>query len=125
MNRFVKQDSSVLLDSNFLFEYSGRPIVIDKRFANLLHISLNNDTLCLSKDQRIDYSLLAIMNRKERTIRFGIIDYLQTYTIERFMESNFKLIKNLGKRPTIIEPNAYKERFRLFHQLHWIGACEQ
>lgn len=50
MNRFVKQDSSVLLDSNFLFEYCGRPIVIDKRFANLLHISLNNDTLCLSKD---------------------------------------------------------------------------
>lgn len=55
------------------------------------------------------------MNRKERQIRFGIIDYLQTYTIERFMESNFKFLKNLGKRPTIIEPNAYKDRFRLFH----------
>ena len=67
-----------------------------KKLANLLHICINNDSLCLSKTNIIDYSLLAIINTKEKRIRFGIIDYLQMYTIERYFETQLKKVVNLG-----------------------------
>jgi hypothetical protein len=54
-----------------------------KKLANLLHICINNDSLCLSKTNIVDYSLLTIINKKTKRVRFGIIDYLQMYTIER------------------------------------------
>ena len=84
--------------------------------SNLLHIGLNNDSLCLAANNRIDYSLLAVMNKKEKWIRFGIIDYLQDYGILRILESKAKTIKNIasGKKPTIIEAKAYRERFTSF-----------
>jgi hypothetical protein len=43
-------------------------------------IGLNNDSLMLEKQNIIDYSILAIINTKQSTIRFGVIDYLQIYT---------------------------------------------
>ena len=102
------------LDSNFLLSMNGRPILIDKKLSNLLHISLNNDSLCLANSNRIDYSLLAVVNRKDKWIRFGLIDYLQSYTIQRILESNFKKILNMGTRPTIIEPKDYRLRYIKF-----------
>ena len=49
VNRFVqKDDAKVHLDSNFLLSMNGRPILINKQLSNLLHISLNNDSLCLA-----------------------------------------------------------------------------
>jgi len=47
-----------------------------KKLANLLHICINNDSLCLSKNTIIDYSILTIINTRTKRIRFGIIDYL-------------------------------------------------
>lgn len=115
VNRFVnKSEAKVHLDSNFLLSMNGRPILIDKKLSNLLHISLNNDSLCLANSNRIDYSLLAVVNRKDKWIRFGLIDYLQSYTIQRILESNFKKILNMGTRPTIIEPKDYRLRFIKF-----------
>lgn len=114
MNRFAKQNSSVKLDSNFLFEMNGRPITLHKQLTDLLHISINNDSLCLDKSKRVDYSLLAVINNKDKWIRFGIIDYLQVYTPLRVLESNFKKAINLGTRPTIIDPRAYRLRFSSF-----------
>ena len=103
--RFVeKQNAKVHLDSNFLLKNNGRPMLINKKLSNLLHISLNNDTLCLSKARRIDYSLLAVVNSKDKWIRFGIIDYLQEYNLKRKMESKLKkYVLNAGRDPTIIE----------------------
>ena len=56
LNRFVKDASSlshikptVMQDSNFLFQMNGRPLAMQKRLANMLHICLNNDSLFLSK----------------------------------------------------------------------------
>lgn len=85
LNRWVQSDSDrvVLLDSNFLLNQNGRPLVMHKKLANLLHICINNDSLCLSKTNIVDYSLLTIINKKTKRVRFGIIDYLQMYTIER------------------------------------------
>ena len=77
VNRLVKNaKAKVHLDSNFLLSMNGRPLLLDKKMSNLLHISLNNDSLMLANSNRIDYSLLAVVNKKEKWIRFGIIDYL-------------------------------------------------
>lgn len=99
MNRLIQTDDDqnvVLQDSNFLLNQNGRPIIMHKKLANLLHICINNDSLCLSKTNIIDYSLLAIINTKEKRIRFGIIDYLQMYTMERYFETQLKKVVNLG-----------------------------
>jgi len=90
---------------------NGRPIVMHKKLADLLHICINYDSLCLSKTNIIDYSLLTIINKNEKRIRFGIIDYLQMYTLERYFETQIKKVVNMGLRPTIIEPEEYRKRF--------------
>lgn len=41
----------------------------------------------------------------------GLIDYLRQYDIISVVEKNYKLIKNMGSTPTIIEPKDYKKRF--------------
>jgi hypothetical protein len=85
LNRFVtlKEGGSnelspigVMLDSNFLHNLRGRPYSINKAQANLMHISLHNDSLTLQNDNIIDYSMLVIINNRTKTIRIGIIDYL-------------------------------------------------
>ena len=65
----------VMQDSNFLYQLMGRPIALRVTHANLLSICVGNDTLCLSKQNIIDYSLLAIIDTNRKKIRFGILDY--------------------------------------------------
>ena len=101
---------------------NGRPIVLHKRLANLLHICINNDSLCLSKTNIIDYSLLAIVNTKDKKIRFGIIDYLQMYTLVRQFETKFKKMINMGQDPTIIAPSAYRTRFIRHVQTYFVAV---
>lgn len=128
LNRLVHTESQTqvtLLDSNFLLMQNGRPIVLHKRLANLLHICINNDSLCLSKTNIIDYSLLAIVNTKEKKIRFGIIDYLQMYTLVRQFETKFKKMINMGQDPTIIAPAAYRSRFIRHVQTYFVAVDHQ
>jgi hypothetical protein len=72
----AENDSVVQLDSNFLLQMNGRPIVMKKQQAHQLHQSLDLDSHMLAKTNIIDYSLLTIINRQAKTIRFGVIDYL-------------------------------------------------
>ena len=66
----------VLLDSNFLYKNKGRPIVLHRHLANYFMMSANNDTAVLVRNNKIDYSLLVIVDLKTQSLRFGIIDYL-------------------------------------------------
>ena len=77
LNRFVQsQEKTVLHDNNFLLQFNGRPLPIRYTINRILHICINNDTLCLSKSNIIDYSLLTIVDKKHKKVRFGIIDYV-------------------------------------------------
>ena len=81
-NRFVKNKEgkdtkAVLHDNNFLYEFNGRPLPIRYTINRILHICINNDTLCLSKSNIVDYSLLTIIDTKRKKVRFGIIDFVQ------------------------------------------------
>ena len=123
--RLSEREKHVLMDSNFLLVNNGRPVLLHRKLAELLHICINNDTLCLQKYNIVDYSLVAIINKKARRIRFGIIDYLQMYNLEKFFETQLKKAINLGVSPTIIEPKAYRQRFTLFTRLYFQCAYWQ
>jgi hypothetical protein len=47
------------------------------------------------------------------------------YTFDRLIETTFKKVVNLGIRPTIIEPKAYRMRFTYFARLYLIGMDSQ
>ena len=86
---------------------------------------MGNDTLCLSKQNIIDYSLLAVIDTVRKKIRFGILDYCQMYTFDKKVETQLKTIVNFGGLPTIIPPDPYKIRFQQFVRNYFLGVCIQ
>ena len=104
---------------------SGRPLALGAGEANQLHRQLALDSALLCRNNIIDYSLLTILDKKRRVVRFGIIDYLQFYTLKRQLETQYKTLVNLGQMPTIIEPKAYGKRFCKFAGLFFIGVPEE
>jgi 1-phosphatidylinositol-3-phosphate 5-kinase len=62
----------------------------------------------------MDYSLVAIVSRKNSQVRLGIVDYCRSYTIDKALESMVKktpLYADHNVAPTIISPHEYEERF--------------
>jgi 1-phosphatidylinositol-3-phosphate 5-kinase len=130
VNRFVKNKDvmearKVLHDNNFQFHFSGRPLPIRYTINRILQICINNDTLCLSKSNIVDYSLLTIIDTKRKKVRFGIIDFVQQYTIDKVFEGQFKRIINRGEVPTIVDPEKYKYRFKRAMKRYFIGMVTQ
>mmetsp|Transcript_32323 Transcript_32323/g.31627 ORF Transcript_32323/g.31627 Transcript_32323/m.31627 type:complete len:258 (-) Transcript_32323:132-905(-) len=124
LNRFVKNTYNgkiVQHDNNFLFNQIGKPIPLRYNMNRILHICINNDTLCLSKSNIVDYSLLTIIDKERKKIRFGIIDYVQQYTIDKIFESKFKNFMSGGQIPTIVDPEKYKMRFKRAMRKYFIG----
>lgn len=76
----------------------------------LLHAAIQNDSLFLYKQNIVDYSLLAIIDKENKRIRVGILDYMQHYTFEKQIETAIKRILT-KEDPTIISPEQYKMRF--------------
>ena len=91
-NRYIPKSKSqqVTLDNNFLFDRKSRPIPMQHSQKRLLKIAIANDSLYLTKHSIIDYSMFVIINPEKKTIRFGIIDYIQQYTLEKELESYLK-----------------------------------
>jgi len=86
----------------------------------MLQIAINNDSLYLAKHSIIDYSLFVAINPINKTVRVGIIDYIQQYTFKKVMESAVKSATST-EDPTIISPDAYKKRFRLAMDKYFIA----
>jgi 1-phosphatidylinositol-3-phosphate 5-kinase len=98
----------------------SRPISMQYQMKRMLQIAINNDSLYLSKHSIIDYSLFVAINPIKKTVRVGIIDYIQNYTIKKVIESTFKSVTS-KQDPTIINPDAYKERFRTAMDMYFIA----
>jgi hypothetical protein len=129
-NRFIKIDESntpsvgaakVLLDTNFMFDNKSRPMALKNVYYKILMICINNDSLFFSRSNIVDYSLLVIIDTENKKVRFGIIDYIQQYTMEKMVESKFKAIIAAGDIPTIVDPNPYKTRFQEAMRKYFIG----
>lgn len=111
--RKVKEgDSRTKMDLNFLEDFKGIPLAISLEAKRVLDAAIWNDSLFLSKQNIIDYSLLVMISEKQGKIVAGIIDYMEQYTLEKAIESKYK--KAVGTElPTITHPNVYRQRFRI------------
>ena len=110
--RKVKEgDGRTKMDLNFLEDFKGIPLAVTTEAKKVLDASIWNDTLFLSKQNIIDYSLLVIISFEQNKIVAGIIDYMEQYTLEKAIESKYKKVVGNGI-PTITHPNKYRKRFR-------------
>jgi hypothetical protein len=132
VNRFVKKHNKdvsearrVLHENNFQFHFLSRPLPIRYTINRILQICINNDTLILSKANIVDYSLLTIIDTKRKKVRFGIIDFVQQYSLDKVFEVQFKRIINRGEVPTIVDPEKYKYRFKRAMKGYFIGMVTQ
>jgi len=125
--RYVKREerinsNRVLLDTNFKEDHSGEPLVLDEESGIYLQESIHNDTLLLSRMNVMDYSLLAVIDEKNRTMKAGILDIFREFNSAELLEYHTKRAINLGENPTVIEPNSYKMRFRAAMKKYFVGT---
>ncbi|KAH8723122.1 hypothetical protein GQ44DRAFT_685873 [Phaeosphaeriaceae sp. PMI808] len=111
----------VLLDENLVdIIYSETPIFVREHTKKLLKASVWNDTLFLSQNNVMDYSLMAGFDDTHCEIIVGIIDCIRTYTWDKKLES---WIKDRGKnKPTITSPKDYRIRFRVAMEKYILQA---
>lgn len=114
----------VLWDANFREWTDGKPLCLASRDLKYLEAAVWNDTLLLSTQALVDYSLLlaavvpdnddiSLQTRPPGTLSVGIIDYLRPYTWDKRVESNWKSLTKEGPdKPTVIEPSDYARRFQ-------------
>lgn len=106
-----KPDPGVTLkDTNFQIERNCDPLAFVSPHLRFFK-ALENDSNFLKKNNVIDYSLLLVMGVDKKIIRVGIIDYLREYDFKKMLEQKYKELINLGKAPTIVEPQHYADRF--------------
>ncbi|KAF2089106.1 hypothetical protein K490DRAFT_38364 [Saccharata proteae CBS 121410] len=105
------EQDEVLLDENLVDIIFERPIFVREHTKKTLKLSVWNDTLFLSKQNVMDYSLMAGFNDAAGEIVVGIIDCIRTYTWDKKLET---WIKDRGKnKPTVTSPKDYRSRFRV------------
>ena len=133
LNRYIPKNQQVsgkvLLDTNYLEDYNGKPIAVDKNVYKIFRTAIHNDSLILNKMNIIDYSLLLILDETEKEndglnlIKLGIIDYTRKYTWDKQLESYGKILMNgISVKPTIINPDAYRNRFIKEIEKYLIGV---
>lgn len=123
-NRWASLNKSVHLDTNFLFDFNSMPLTLDYAMKNIMNKCFINDSIFLSKWSIVDYSVLLIINKDDHSIRVGVIDYIQQYTVFKLLETTFK--KAVGRDdPTIISPLEYKKRFLRALNKYFIGLYEE
>ncbi|KIW01555.1 uncharacterized protein PV09_07032 [Verruconis gallopava] len=105
------EQDEVLLDENLVDIIFEKPIFVREHTWRLLKASVWNDTLFLSKQNVMDYSLMAGFDDNAKEIIVGIIDCIRTYTWDKKLET---WIKDRGKnKPTVTSPKDYRNRFRI------------
>ena len=104
------EQNEVLLDENMVEFIYESPLFAREHSKKLLRASVYNDTLFLSRQNVMDYSLMVAIDEDRKELVVGIIDCIRTYTWDKKLES---WMKDRGKnRPTVTSPREYKSRFR-------------
>jgi hypothetical protein len=107
----------VLWDQNFREWTGGKPLCLGSQDLKYLEAAVHNDTLFLSSQTLIDYSLLLAAVEPDTRglagrgkLALGIIDWLRPFTWDKYVETTAKSLMH-SDRPTVIEPKLYAERF--------------
>ena len=105
------EQNEVLLDENMVEFIYESPLFSREHSKKLLRASVWNDTLFLSRQNVMDYSLMIAIDESRKELVVGIIDVIRTYTWDKKLEF---WIKDRGSktRPTVTSPRDYKSRFR-------------
>lgn len=104
------EQNEVLLDENMVEFIYESPLFSREHSKRILRASVWNDTLFLSRQNVMDYSLMIAIDENRKELVIGIIDCIRTYTWDKKLET---WIKDRGKtRPTVTSPREYKNRFR-------------
>lgn len=104
------EQNEVLLDENLLDYISQAPMYVRNHANSFLTSSISNDTLFLTKQNVMDYSLIVGLYDDRQELMVGVIDYIRTYTWDKKLEF---WIKDRGKnKPTVRSPREYRNRFR-------------
>ena len=104
------EQNEVLQDENMVEFIYDSPLFTREHSKRLLGASVFNDTLFLSRQNVMDYSLMVAIDEVRKELVVGIIDCIRTYTWDKKLES---WMKDRGKnRPTVTSPKEYKNRFR-------------
>ncbi|TPX31303.1 hypothetical protein SmJEL517_g05317 [Synchytrium microbalum] len=117
-NRHVQSTGKrgeVFLDLNFVEYIYESPLFLREHSKRMLRACVFNDTIFLSKQGVMDYSLLVGVDQKRQELVVGIVDFIRTFTWDKRLESVVKesgLLGGGGKQPTIVKPKVYKKRFR-------------
>ncbi|KAL8948070.1 MAG: hypothetical protein Q9222_005710 [Ikaeria aurantiellina] len=105
------EQNEVLLDENMVEFIYESPLFSREHSKKLLRASVWNDTLFLSRQNVMDYSLMIAIDEERRELVVGIIDCIRTYTWDKKLE--FWTKNQRGRsRPTVTSPRDYKNRFR-------------
>lgn len=112
-----------LLLKDLNLKASGYKINLSCNQKNELIEGLFADLQLLSKHEIIDYSLLIsffkphtevksryTLTSSDQTYAFGIIDYMQSFTLSKASERCLKKIFHRGKQISVESPDFYKER---------------
>ena len=133
INRYIKEkkEGKVLLDTNFLEDFKGQPLIVDNYAYNLIISAIKNDTNVFKNNMKvIDYSLLCIIikdknkdNEFEQYLNLGILDYFRKYTWDKHLETYGKKLLNFTTKenPTIIKPENYSKRFLRKIEKYFVG----
>jgi len=116
LNRYAgkknEEDSGTLLDTNYRVDRNGEPLPIKAECHAFIDQGIKQDTEFLAGLKVVDYSLLLILDEKNKVNRMGIIDYLRIYDLEKQLEHVSKKFITGGTTPTITGPDDYKNRFQ-------------
>lgn len=112
MNRYIPnaKPGKTLLDTNFKLDQNGEPLGIESRKKREIALAFQKDAEFLCRMNRVDYSLLLILDDEQMTCKIGIIDYLREYTFDKQLEHYGKKYIHRAT-PTIVDANSYMKRF--------------
>ena len=115
INRLKPDSSMVLQDENLRRMMWSNPLVVDDVSKGMFGLAIWNDSYFLSQVSVMDYSILVGVDEEKSQLVVGIIDYIRPYSWDKQLEYALKATLNsgTGKRPTVISPNDYRDRFRI------------
>ena len=111
----TKTSDDVLLDENLTKIIRDNPFYLRNHSKLVLQEAIENDSKFLCSSNVIDYSLLVGIDEERRELVVAIIDYIQTYTSIKKMETVFKSLGNFSstaRLPTVVDPQTYMVRFQ-------------
>ncbi|XP_063879868.1 1-phosphatidylinositol 3-phosphate 5-kinase-like isoform X3 [Scylla paramamosain] len=115
VNTSGKEESElVLLDENLVRMACSSPLYVRPHSKTVINRAIKADTVFLSQQLIMDYSLLVGIDDTANELIVGIIDYIRTFTWDKKLETIIKgsmLGGGAGKLPTVVSPEVYRTRF--------------